>query len=52
MKLHTIKIQKNVLITFDNKRPYTIDGKQLKNGDYRELIIFTDGTKIRVVYLQ
>lgn len=45
-----IQIVKGLLCSVDNKRPYLIDGDHLKNGKYRELITFRDGSKVRVIY--
>ena len=45
-----IRIIDDLLVSVDNKRPYLIDGSHLKNGKYRELITFKDGSKVRVIY--
>ena len=45
-----IEIVKGLLCGIDDKYPYTIDGSTLKNGKYRELITFRDGSKVRVIY--
>ncbi len=47
----TIEVVKGFVCSVNNKQPYTIDGKHLKNKKYRGLIDFKDGFKVKVIYL-
>ena len=48
--MENIEIVKGLLVSVNGKYPYTLDGSTLKNGKYRELITFKDGSKVRVIY--
>lgn len=45
-----MEIVRITLMNVEDKNPYLIDGAHLKNGKYRELITFKDGTKVRLIY--
>ena len=48
--MEKIEVVKGLIVSVDGKRPYLLDGDHLKNGKYRELITFKDGSKVRVIY--
>ena len=49
--MKTIHVRtKEMFFGFDESKLDGIEGMHLKNGEFREILTFTDGSKIKVVY--